>query len=497
MWPSRAFLCGMIDLLCCFRTKDHPIRLNQEFHCDLLWWHQFLDQWHGVSYWLFPGLSPTMDLEISLDAAGSLGFGAFFQGQWFYGSWALPQQLQSIAYKALFPVANAAFVWGPQWCKRHVLLCTDNDAVVHMLNSRTLKIPCLMRLLRHLLLSAARHSFSFSAQHVPGVNNQLADALSRFHWQDFHLLAPDSSSSTAPDGLNLASLEQQCFSFMTQGLAPSTRNSYTSAQRKFISFCHQLGKLHPTGSLTPTDEWTFCLFTTFLANTIQCSSIKVYLSAVRALHIDQGFPDPLQNCHHLCHVIRGIKRSWNSPSSNRLPITDSLMLVIWRSLDTHIPYPCMFWVTCTLGYFGFLRAAEFTVASLASFSPLLHLTVLDIAVYAPSSPLCMRIKIKASKTDPFHKGSDIHISLGRHSRCAVQAMMAYLSQRGTSPVPLFCLQDGRPLSCGLLTQWLRQIMAAAGIAGNFSSHSFCYWCRHSCRSQWYSRPPYLSLGAVD
>ena len=47
-----------------------------------------------------------------------------------------------------------------------------------------------MRLLRSLLFSAARHSFSFSSQHVPGVNNQLADALSR--WQEFWHLAPDA-----------------------------------------------------------------------------------------------------------------------------------------------------------------------------------------------------------------------------------------------------------------------------------------------------------------
>ena len=199
-WPGRTFLHCMIDLLCGFWTKDHPIRLNQEFHCDLLWWNHFLDQWHGVSFWLFPA----MDLEVSSDAAGSLDFGAFFQGQWFYGSWALPQQSQSIAYKELFPVAIAAFVWGPQWCKRHVLFHFDNDAVVHILNSCTSKIPCPMRLLCHPLLSVARHSFSFSAQQVPGVNNQLADDLS------FPLAGlpsagsrgsalTDSSSSTAPD----------------------------------------------------------------------------------------------------------------------------------------------------------------------------------------------------------------------------------------------------------------------------------------------------------
>ena len=147
--------------------------------------------------------------------------------------------------------------------------------------------------------------------------------------------------------------------------------------------------------------------------------IKVYLSAVQALHIDQGFPDPLQNCHRLHRVFRSIKHSQGSPSSTHLPITDSLMLVIWRSLNMHIPDHYIIWAACALGYFGFLRLAEFTVPSLASFSPLIHLTVLDIEVNAPSSPSCMHVKIKASKTDPLCKGSDIHIGLGRHPLCAV------------------------------------------------------------------------------
>ena len=53
--------------------------------------------------------------------------------------------------------------------------------MVHILNARTSKVPCLMHLLRSLLLAAARNSFSFSAQLIPGVTNSIADALSRFH----------------------------------------------------------------------------------------------------------------------------------------------------------------------------------------------------------------------------------------------------------------------------------------------------------------------------
>ena len=159
---------------------------------DLRWWHHFLSDWHDVSFWLFPGLVPEAGVEVSSDAAGSIGFGAYLKGFWFAGSWAPSQQQQSIAYKELFPVVIAAHVWGHMWCKRHVLFRSDNEAVVHILNTWTSKVPSLMQLLRSLLLSAARHSFSFSARHVPGVNNQIADALSRFRWQDFRQLVPDA-----------------------------------------------------------------------------------------------------------------------------------------------------------------------------------------------------------------------------------------------------------------------------------------------------------------
>ena len=37
VWPGRAFLHCMIDLLCCFHKKDHLISLNRECHLDLLW----------------------------------------------------------------------------------------------------------------------------------------------------------------------------------------------------------------------------------------------------------------------------------------------------------------------------------------------------------------------------------------------------------------------------------------------------------------------------
>ena len=148
------------------------------------------------------------------------------------------------------------------------------------------------------------------------------------------------------------------------------------------------------------------------------------------------------------------------------------MLLIWQSLDLRLPDHLVFWAACSLVYFGFLRTSEFTVPSLASFSSSLHLGVQDIAVDSSSAPTCMRIKNKGSKTDPFRKGTFVHIGLGRPPLCTVHSVMTYLASRGDVPGPLFLFQNGQPLSRALLTDWLRQILVSANIPGNFSSHSF-------------------------
>ena len=281
-----------------------------------------------------------------------------------------------------------------------------------------------------------------------------------------------ASAAAASGSVNLSTLQDRCVSFLLHGLATSTRKSYASAQRKFYEFCVQAGKLQANGSPCPADEWTLCLFATFLAYSLRAASIKVYLSAVRSLHIEHGFPEPLLNCPRLQRVVRGIKRLQGSASSAQLPVTDSIMLVIFNSLDLTLPDHCMFWAACTLAYFGFLRASEFTVSSNNSFSPPYHLTLQDLALDSLSSPETLHLHIKASKTDPFRKGSFIHIGRGKYPLCAIQAVVSYLTVRGAGPGHLFRLQSGQPLSRQHLTSWLRQIVASAGLPGNFSSHSF-------------------------
>ena len=195
VWPRRTFLRRMTDLLCCSRNKKHPIHLNREFRLDLQWWQLFLSSCNGVGFWLFPGMNAISDLEVTSDAADILGYGAYARGKWFYGSWAPTQAHQSIAYKELFLVVVAAHLWGCRWSKKHVLFRSDNEAVVAIPSARTLECSVLVHLLRDLLLSAARWGFTFSAAHLPGVDNKGADAVSRFRLQGFRRLAPEAQAA--------------------------------------------------------------------------------------------------------------------------------------------------------------------------------------------------------------------------------------------------------------------------------------------------------------
>ena len=256
-------------------------------------------------------------------------------------------------------------------------------------------------------------------------------------------------------------------------MASSTCSAYLSGQKKFYDFCSQLGKIHQSGSPCPTDEWKLCLFATLLANTVQYSTSKVYLSAVahcilsKALQIlwltACGYNDYLEESREL-KVI---------PPRYAFQLLMALcMMVIFRALDLSLPHHCMFWAACNLVYFGFLRSAEFTVPNLASFSLSIHLGLVDAAVDSMSSHPCLQLRIKASKTDPFRKGCFLHIGRCELPLCAIHSLLAYVPLRGAAPRPLFLFRNRRPLTRALLTSWLRDILSSAGIQGNFSSHSF-------------------------
>jgi hypothetical protein len=112
-----------------------------------------------------------------------------------------------------------------------------------------------------------------------------------------------------------------------------------------------------------------------------------------------GLPDPsLSAFPRLDYVVRGIRRENAArPKLKRLPITPSILLRIhdaWSRVPAS-PDQTMLWAAFCLGFFGFLRAGEFTCPSKAMFTPVM-LGADDVAVDSHLCPSHMTVRLKQS-----------------------------------------------------------------------------------------------------
>ena len=98
----------------------------------------------------------------------------------------------SIAWQELYPIYLACMQWAPLWANKRICFLCDNQATVAILSSKKSKIPRIMNLVPLITLQTLLFNFTFTAKHVPGVDNGIADSLSRFQMSRLHTLAPDA-----------------------------------------------------------------------------------------------------------------------------------------------------------------------------------------------------------------------------------------------------------------------------------------------------------------
>ena len=162
--------------------------------------------------------------------------------------------------------------------------------------------------------------------------------------------------------------------------------------------------------------------------------------------------------------------------NTRLPITPEILHCLfitwsqWSQEDRHDA--AMLWAASCMGFFGFMRAGEFTCPSLQAYTPAM-LCPADVSVDSHHAPSVVHVHLRLSKNDPFGVGVTVH--LGRTGRliCPVAAILDYLVRRGMSPGPLFLFRDGSPLSRERLVQHVRQALAPHGLdSPQLTGHSF-------------------------
>ena len=203
--PGRTFIRCLLDLNCSVQHLSDTIEVDEEPQLDISWWLTFGQTWNGKAMFHDVEWTRSPDLELFMDAS-NVGYGGYLQGHWFSGGWSAQWEAEPIMVLELIPIAAACTVWGELWIGKKLVFHCDNGAVVWAWQKGSCRNRTAMKFIRCILGKAAHHNFILYIQHIAGVKNDIADALSRFQMDRFHKLAP--SAATHPT--QLPPIEELC-----------------------------------------------------------------------------------------------------------------------------------------------------------------------------------------------------------------------------------------------------------------------------------------------
>jgi hypothetical protein len=267
----------------------------------------------------------------------------------------------------------------------------------------------------------------------------------------------------------VAGLLNQASAFKGAAFAKSTVKTYKSQTTAFLKFC-----LHYNIVSLPASQDTLCAYLAFLSRSLSPSSIKGYMNAVRLLHIEAGFVNPLAQNWEISMIQKGISRLMGSPPKQKLPMTIPMLLALYGNL-VDSPSDRSFWIACLIAFFGFLRkstllpaSSELTLGKYIARSDIQSLTLQSFTVLVRFSKTIQFGQRVLSL--PYVFCSDIRL-------CPVRALFSHIGLSPLSPSrPLFnFVQDGieRHFTNAFFMLRLRNGLRATGFpASEVSCHSF-------------------------
>ena len=251
--------------------------------------------------------------------------------------------------------------------------------------------------------------------------------------------------------------------------------TYKCQTNCYLNFCLDYG-LQPA----PASQSTLCSYVAFLGNNLSPSSIKGYLNAVRLLHLEGGFANPMIENWELNMIQRGILRQKGAPPKQKLPITVPILLDIYNTLSNS-PADRAFWAACLIAYYGFLRKSTLLPSSpeLIAGKYIARCDVLNLNL---SSFL---LRIRFSKTNQF--GQRVltlpYVMCGDFRLCPVRALLTHFGASKLSELrPLFnFVEQGleKFFSHAFFMSQLRVSLRRSGNnAVDISCHSFRWGVPH-------------------
>jgi hypothetical protein len=188
--------------------------------------------------------------------------------------------------------------------------------------------------------------------------------------------------------------------------ADSTRETYGSGLLAFHVFCDARGISESDRS--PATQVLLSTFISAMAGAYSGKTIANYLYGVRAWHILHGSPWHLNELEMEALLKAAI--SVTPPSSKRkkrLPYTMAFITAILSQLILTDPLDAAVASCLTTIFYTAARTGEFTVRTLTSFNPVIHVKPSDITVVTDRNGLKMT-NFHIPRTKASLEGEDVH-----------------------------------------------------------------------------------------
>lgn len=211
--------------------------------------------------------------------------------------------------------------------------------------------------------------------------------------------------------MSLAEVE----SLQARAYAESTARSRRRAVLAFVRFCAftQL-PFFPA----PTD--TLCRYVAYLSHhRVKASSISSYMSHIGTFHKLKGYEDPTKN-FALSTTVRGVARTYGSPTNSKSPLTPVELKRIRATLDWTSSLHRTFWAVLVVGFWSYLRSSNLVQKTKGNFDNLRHVSPDNMSLTEEG----ILISLQRTKTIQFNERA-LHIPLVPMSGnflCPLQAL---------------------------------------------------------------------------
>ena len=195
-WAARVvhggftFMRSLINTSTKVSRAGHLCTLTAENLSDLGWWAAAVQHMKGVPLHAMHGGRPVVPVSHNMTDAcggevGHSGAGGFFNGAGWCAKFTAPQCTWDINMKELMGGLWQLERYASTWAGHRVMMGMDNQVSVGWIGRLTARPPCALLAIKRIWWICQRYDIELVPVHIPGVENDLADALSRYDFDRY------------------------------------------------------------------------------------------------------------------------------------------------------------------------------------------------------------------------------------------------------------------------------------------------------------------------